>query len=45
MAPPTAMAWPSIYLVVEWVTMSTPHAKGRQLMGVAKVLSQIMGTP
>ena len=34
-----------MYLVVEWVTMSAPHSKGRQLMGVAKVLSTISGTP
>ena len=25
--------------------MSAPHSKGRQLMGVAKVLSMIRGTP
>ena len=25
--------------------MSAPHSKGRQLMGVAKVLSRIRGTP
>ena len=34
-----------MYLVVEWVTISAPHSKGRQLMGVAKVLSTIRGTP
>ena len=34
-----------MYLVVEWVTMSAPHSKGRQLMGVAKVLSTMSGTP
>ena len=45
MAPPTAAPWPSMYLVVEWVTISAPHSKGRQLMGVAKVLSTISGTP
>ena len=37
--------WPSMYLVVEWVTMSAPHSIGRQLTGVAKVLSTIRGTP
>ena len=45
MAPPTALAWPSMYLVVEWVTMSAPHSKGRQFTGVAKVLSTMRGTP
>ena len=34
-----------MYFVVEWVTMSAPHSKGRQLMGVANVLSTIRGTP
>ena len=34
-----------MYLVVEWVTMSAPHSKGRQFTGVAKVLSMISGTP
>ena len=34
-----------MYLVVEWVTMSAPHWKGRQLTGVAKVLSTMRGTP
>ena len=34
-----------MYLVVEWVTMSAPHSKGRQLTGVAKVLSTMSGTP
>ena len=34
-----------MYLVVEWVTMSAPHSKGRQPTGVAKVLSTIRGTP
>ena len=34
-----------MYLVVEWVTISAPHSKGRQLTGVAKVLSTISGTP
>ena len=32
-------------MVVEWVTMSAPHSKGRQLTGVGKVLSTISGTP
>ena len=27
---------PSIYLVVEWVTISAPHSKGRQFTGVAR---------
>ena len=30
-----------MYLVVEWVTMSAPHSKGRQLIGVANVLSMM----
>ena len=34
-----------MYLVVEWVTMSAPHSMGRQLTGVAKVLSTMSGTP
>lgn len=34
-----------MYFVVEWVTISTPNSNGRQLIGVAKVLSQIIGTP
>ena len=34
-----------MYLVVECITMSAPCSKGRQLMGVAKVLSTISGTP
>ena len=34
-----------MYLVVEWVTMSAPHSKGRQLTGVGKVLSTMSGTP
>ena len=33
------------YFVVEWVTMSAPHSIGRQLTGVANVLSMISGTP
>ena len=40
-----AEPWPSIYFVVEWVTMSAPNSKGRQFIGVAKVLSTISGTP
>ena len=32
-APPTQVAWPSIYFVVECVTISAPHSKGRQLIG------------
>ena len=36
MTPPTCTAWPSIYLVVEWVTISAPKSKGRQLMGVGE---------
>ena len=35
----------SIYLVVECVTISAPHSNGRQLIGVANVLSTIKGTP
>ena len=42
--PPTCEAVPSIYLVVLWVTMSAPHSNGRQLIGVAKVLSTMRGT-
>ena len=34
-----------MYLVVAWVTMSTPYSNGRQLIGVGKVLSTISGTP
>ena len=45
MAPPTPTPWPSMYLVVEWVTMSAPHSMGRQKTGVGKVLSTISGTP
>ena len=45
MAPPTPTPWPSMYLVVEWVTMSAPHSIGRQKTGVGKVLSTISGTP
>ena len=45
MTPPTVPACPSMYLVVEWVTISAPHSMGRQLTGVAKVLSTIRGTP
>ncbi len=45
MAPPTAAPWPSMYLVVEWVTMSAPHSMGRHITGVGKVLSTIRGTP
>ena len=33
-----------MYLVVEWVTMSAPHSKGRQLTGGGKVLSTMRGT-
>ena len=45
MAPPTAAPWPSMYLVVECVTMSAPHSMGRQLTGVGNVLSTMSGTP
>ena len=45
MAPPTCTAWPSRYFVVEWTTMSTPNSNGRQLIGVGKVLSTMIGTP
>ena len=44
MQPPTTLAWPSMYLVVEWVTMSQPNSKGRQRTGVGKVLSMTRGT-
>ena len=44
-APPTQDPWPSMYLVVACVTMSTPYWNGRQLIGVGKVLSTISGTP
>lgn len=44
-APPTQAACPSIYFVVECVTISAPHSNGRQLIGVANVLSTINGTP
>ena len=36
---------PSMYLVVEWVTMSAPHSIGRHSTGVGKVLSTMSGTP
>ena len=45
MAPPTVAAWPSMYLVVECVTISAPHSIGRHMMGVGNVLSTISGTP
>ena len=45
MQPPTCTAWPSMYFVVECVTMSAPNANGRQFIGVGKVLSTISGTP
>ena len=44
-APPTQEPWPSMYLVVAWVTMSTPYSNGRQLIGVGNVLSTMIGTP
>ena len=44
-APPTAAPCPSMYFVVECVTMSHPNSIGRQLTGVAKVLSTMSGTP
>ena len=34
-----------MYFVVECVTMSAPHSKGLQKIGVGKVLSTISGTP
>ena len=34
-----------MYFVVECVTMSAPNSKGRQLTGVANVLSTMSGTP
>ena len=45
MAPPTLAPWPSIYFVVECVTMSAPHSMGRQFTGVGNVLSTMSGTP
>ena len=45
MAPPTPQPCPSIYLVVECVTISAPHSIGRQFTGVGKVLSTMSGTP
>ena len=36
---------PSIYLVVEWVTIWHPNSKSLQLIGVANVLLIIKGTP
>ena len=45
MTPPVVWAWPSMYLVVEWTTMSAPCSKGRQRAGVGKVLSMTSGTP
>ena len=44
MAPPRLVACPSIYLVVEWVTISAPHSNGRQLMGLTGVIHN-QGTP
>ena len=44
MQPPTTLAWPSMYLVVEWTTMSQPNSMGRQSTGVGKVLSMTRGT-
>ena len=38
-------AWPSMYFVVEWVTISQPNSNGLQFIGVAKVLSIISGIP
>ncbi len=43
--PPTCTACPSIYLVVECITISAPNSIGRQRIGVANVLSTIRGTP
>ena len=34
-----------MYFVVECVTISAPHSKGLQKIGVGKVLSTIRGTP
>ena len=45
MQPPTAVACPSMYLVVECVIISTPNSKGLQLIGVGNVLSTITGIP
>ena len=39
------MAVPFIYFDVECVTISTPHSKGLQKIGVGNVLSTISGTP
>ena len=36
--------WPLIYFVVEWLTISIPKSKGFWLIGLAKVLSQIVVT-
>ena len=44
-APPTAAPCPSIYFVVECVTISAPHSIGLKLTGVGNVLSTISGTP
>ncbi len=44
MAPPTAAPWPSMYLVVECVTISAPHSMGRQMTGVGNVLSMPKGS-
>ena len=43
--PPIELPWPPMNLVIEWMTMSAPHSKGRQRYGVAMVLSTISGTP
>ena len=45
MAPPTLAPWPSMYFVVECVTMSAPHSMGRHITGVGNVLSTMSGTP
>jgi len=45
MHPPTCVACPSIYFVVECTTISAPNSNGLQLIGVAKVLSTTRGIP
>src|SRR5208283_5148904 len=43
--PPSALPCPARNFVVEWQTISAPHAKGWHRYGVASVLSTISGIP
>ena len=44
-APPIAMPWPPIHLVIECMTRSAPRSSGRHRYGVANVLSTSSGMP